>query len=174
MTIYKGYRHSAGVGAQLVMKDDDILDPGPSQEVWNRSPDGFNWGYAGSGPAQLALGLLYDVVRDRDTAVSFHQAFKRAFVATWGEEWEISSDTIKAWLEEQETTQEAAPVWQQPAEQILRSAERLVEAASVPQSATDRDWRGFLLRETAILLRRVMALRGRIFRSGGTSDEEHP
>ncbi|GAJ01677.1 unnamed protein product, partial [marine sediment metagenome] len=31
------------------------LYPGKSQRVWNHSPDGFSWGYEGSGPAQLAL-----------------------------------------------------------------------------------------------------------------------
>ena len=36
----------------------DVLNPKASQKVRNRSPDGFNWGYGGSGPAQLALGLL--------------------------------------------------------------------------------------------------------------------
>ena len=30
----------------------------PSQKVANHSPDGFAWGYAGSGPTQLALALL--------------------------------------------------------------------------------------------------------------------
>jgi hypothetical protein len=34
------------------------LDPGPSQRVNNHSPDGFNWGYGGSGPAQLALAVV--------------------------------------------------------------------------------------------------------------------
>ena len=34
------------------------LDPKPSQRAYNHSPDGFNWGYAGSGPAQLALAIL--------------------------------------------------------------------------------------------------------------------
>jgi hypothetical protein len=38
------------------------LWPGRSQEVWNHSPDGFNWGYAGSGPAQLALAILLELL----------------------------------------------------------------------------------------------------------------
>lgn len=29
-----------------------------SQQFRNHSPDGFNWGYAGSGPAQLALAII--------------------------------------------------------------------------------------------------------------------
>jgi len=28
--------------------------------LWNHSPDGFEWGYGGSGPAQLALAIYQD------------------------------------------------------------------------------------------------------------------
>jgi hypothetical protein len=34
-----------------VWLDNKKLNPGPSQAIWNHSPDGFNWGYHGSGPA---------------------------------------------------------------------------------------------------------------------------
>ena len=34
------------------------LDPKASQKIHNHSPDGFNWGYGGSGPAQLALAIM--------------------------------------------------------------------------------------------------------------------
>lgn len=34
------------------------LYPKHSQDVYNHSPDGFNWGYHGSGCAQAALGIL--------------------------------------------------------------------------------------------------------------------
>jgi len=38
--------------------DGKLLDPAPSQALHNHSPDGFAWGYQGSGPAQLALAIL--------------------------------------------------------------------------------------------------------------------
>jgi hypothetical protein len=41
-----------------VYLDGEYLDPAPSQKVRNHSPDGFNWGYGGSGPAQLALAIM--------------------------------------------------------------------------------------------------------------------
>lgn len=41
-----------------VYLDGKFLDPKPSQAVRNHSPDGFNWGYGGSGPAQLALAIM--------------------------------------------------------------------------------------------------------------------
>ena len=168
MTIYKGYRHSDGIGAQLVMKDDDMLDPRPSQKLYNHSPDGLNWGYEGAGPAQLALALLFDVSEDRDIAISLHQAFKREVVAAWGEEWEISSDIIKAWLEEKELEKrKSAPVWQKPTLSILRSAERLAEAARVPGSAEDPIWKAFFKKEIDMLLHRVKAFRSKLFGNGG-------
>jgi len=40
-----------------VFLDGRELKPDSSQKVVNHSPDGFNWGYTGSGPAQLALAV---------------------------------------------------------------------------------------------------------------------
>lgn len=48
--------------------------------VWH-SPTGFEWGYGGSGPADLALNILLAATADRDFAAQHHQAFKRRFVA---------------------------------------------------------------------------------------------
>jgi hypothetical protein len=62
-----------------------LLKPGPSQKVWNHSPDGFNWGYGGSGPAQLALAILLLFV-DPETAQQYHQDFKFCFVASLPQE----------------------------------------------------------------------------------------
>ena len=39
---------------------ESVLDPGPSLKLWNHSPAGFEWGFFGSGPAQLALAILFD------------------------------------------------------------------------------------------------------------------
>ena len=40
-----------------VLLDGKELKPDHSQKIVNHSPDGFNWGYNGSGPAQLALAV---------------------------------------------------------------------------------------------------------------------
>ena len=45
------------------------------------TPQRFEWGYAGSGPAQLALALLADCFGDDEAAVEWHQDFKSAVVA---------------------------------------------------------------------------------------------
>lgn len=56
------------------------LLPAASQKVHDHSPDGFAWGYGGSGPAQLALAILLSVA-DQKTALAYHQHFKCEFVA---------------------------------------------------------------------------------------------
>jgi hypothetical protein len=57
------------------------LLPGRSQKVWNHSPDGFNWGYAGSGPAQLALAICLELYPEA-MARQVHQQFKFSYIAT--------------------------------------------------------------------------------------------
>lgn len=66
-----------------VMVDGRRLDPRPSQRIFNHSPDGFSWGYHGSGPAQLALALLLAAGLSENHAVRLHQSFKREHVAHW-------------------------------------------------------------------------------------------
>jgi hypothetical protein len=83
-----------------VTKDGEPLSPAPSQKLYNHSPDGFQWGYGGSGPTQLALALLLDATGDPELSVRLHQDFKEAFVATWDEKWEITTEQIKSWIKE--------------------------------------------------------------------------
>ena len=83
-----------------VYVDGQLLSPTRSQKAWNHSPDGFNWGYGGSGPAQLALGLLL-VATDQKTAVSLHQAFKWDFVCKLPQtDFEIEID-VDQWIRQQ-------------------------------------------------------------------------
>ncbi len=102
-TLYWGKKISAG-GPQPVYKKlqpdgfPEKLSPAASQRLRNHSPDGFQWGYGGSGPAQLALALLLDVTGNPALAQAFYQHFKFDKVAGWGEEWEITSSDILDWL----------------------------------------------------------------------------
>jgi hypothetical protein len=96
MSVYKGHRDTDG--NVVVTKDGNLLSPAESLKVVNHSPTGFEFGYLGSGPSQLALAILLDVTGDERLAVQHHQAFKWAFVAGWGERWEISSEQILEWL----------------------------------------------------------------------------
>ncbi|HEV8514066.1 MAG TPA: DUF6166 domain-containing protein [Cyclobacteriaceae bacterium] len=49
--------------------------PGESLKVKNHSPDGFLWGYGGSGPAQLALAICIEMF-GVDKAMEVYQNFK--------------------------------------------------------------------------------------------------
>lgn len=60
-----------------VFLDGKWLDPRPSQKHHNHSPDGFNWGYAGSGPAQLALAVMLKLTGKSDG----YQDFKFKVIA---------------------------------------------------------------------------------------------
>jgi hypothetical protein len=96
MKIYRGERIE---GAPLVTVDGKPLPPGPSLKVWNHSPAGFEWGYAGSGPAQLALALLLDATGDPEYAEIMHQRFKFDVVCMFqSEQWTLSERHLLAWI----------------------------------------------------------------------------
>lgn len=68
------------------------------------SPDGFEWGYGGSGPADLALSLLCDAL-DEDDPESvppwLYQAFKAGIVALLPrEKWVLRRDDVRKWAAE--------------------------------------------------------------------------
>lgn len=44
------------------------------------SPTGYEWGYAGSGPADLALNILLAVSGDPEWSKQVHQQFKSEFL----------------------------------------------------------------------------------------------
>lgn len=48
----------------------------PRFDLRTHSPDGFEWGYDGSGPAQLALALAADVLGDDEAALGVYQRLK--------------------------------------------------------------------------------------------------
>lgn len=60
----------------------------------------FEWGYLGSGPAQLALALLLDALSDPETAKKYYYDFKFNVVSRFKkDEWEITGEEIREWLE---------------------------------------------------------------------------
>jgi Family of unknown function (DUF6166) len=66
------------------------LSPGRSQELINHSPDGFSWGYGGSGPSQLALALLLHFTNDDHFSLAHYQSFKFDVVAKWDQYRNVS------------------------------------------------------------------------------------
>jgi hypothetical protein len=58
---YYGFDDSKGAVAVFVSSPGQQMRPLPLRcDIVNHSPTGFSWGYAGSGPAQLALAILAD------------------------------------------------------------------------------------------------------------------
>lgn len=96
-TIYSGIRLGKTTADECnVTVNGLILNPKPSQCLRNHSPDGFNWGYGGSGPAQLALAILLDYYQDDEIALNLYQDFKFATVAKIppDENWRLTGDDI--------------------------------------------------------------------------------
>lgn len=105
---YRGTRNPV-----RVVVDDGISARPLPHVVWH-SPDGFEWGYPGSGPADLALSILAHAAGERQSAaqakqfdpsactraVHFHQEFKREFIATLPRDsgWQMEAETVRAWL----------------------------------------------------------------------------
>lgn len=84
-----------------------IMDPGKAdgievsipQKIRYHSLD-FEWGYGGSGPADLALNILYCFF-DFNKAWKLHQMFKWTFIDIIP--WEggiIENEKIKVWIKE--------------------------------------------------------------------------
>lgn len=78
-----------------------VVMPRDSQSVRNHSPDGFEMGYAGSGPAQLALAILLRYFRGEvGAALVLYQDFKFEFVTSAPRDgFSISELEIDAWIE---------------------------------------------------------------------------
>lgn len=71
----------------------------PCYHLRNHSPDGFEWGYGGSGAAQLALALLADATGDAELAQTHYQDFKwRVIAMLEKDEWNLSSKEILEWV----------------------------------------------------------------------------
>lgn len=99
-TIYQGIRVTPDekTGSDsLVYVDNKPLDPKPSQKIMNHSPDGFNWGYGGSGPAQLALAILLDYYGKDSSVLHFYQQFKFLVIANLPQEsdWKLTGEQIE-------------------------------------------------------------------------------
>ncbi len=103
MKKYSGNRHNPHVNDVIKHesgKPDISLPLQPSLDLFNHSPDGFEWGYGGSGPAQLALAILFDFTEDESFSIEFHQKFKHDFVMNFRHEyWTLDGEVIQIWID---------------------------------------------------------------------------
>jgi len=78
-------------------------------DLCNHSPTGFNWGYSGSGPSQLAFCIIYEyltkvdgysVVKAKPLTEYCYHDFKNEFIAPLPQtmDWEITGSGINAFM----------------------------------------------------------------------------
>ena len=58
------------------------------------SKGGFEWGYEGAEPLQLAFALLYSRLRDVEAACELAPVLMKHIVANLANEWDISGDQL--------------------------------------------------------------------------------
>ena len=75
MKTYSGVRTETGC-AVTVTEAGGCRGLDPRFDLRTHSPSGFEWGYGGSGPAQLALALAADVLGDDEAALGVYQRLK--------------------------------------------------------------------------------------------------
>ncbi|MCY3553711.1 MAG: DUF6166 domain-containing protein [Gemmatimonadetes bacterium] len=69
-------------------------------DLRNHSPTGFEWGYGGSGPSQLALAMLAYATDDH-TALDLYQMFKQACVGRLpASRWKVRIDDVRNWAKD--------------------------------------------------------------------------
>jgi len=96
MKTYEGRRQGHAV---IVTVNGRPLNP--RLDLYNHSLTGFEWGYGGSGPAQLALALLADHLANDREALDTYQRFKWAVIAELPrkQRWTLTSREIDQALE---------------------------------------------------------------------------
>jgi len=73
-------------------------------KLWSHSPNGFEWGYEGSGPAELARNIIFDACGDWDKTQNHYQDFKREFIARIPfEGGKIEKKRVMDWIEKRES-----------------------------------------------------------------------
>jgi uncharacterized protein DUF6166 len=92
--------------ADIVLTREEPMHPGGLGEarvniphrLVVHSPTGFEWGYAGSGPAELALNILARFTTPQDAYV-LHQEFKEEFISRMPKEGGVIKAAVVAqWL----------------------------------------------------------------------------
>jgi hypothetical protein len=95
MKIYKGKRLEPAMNLLGVKV---TVNGKPLRHRVRHSPTGFEFGYGGSGPADLALSILWNFLGKEPSRILYTD-FKSRFVARWKDEWEITSLEIQSWID---------------------------------------------------------------------------
>lgn len=94
-TVYMGARHHSNITVAKMDANGEVKALALRLDLANHSPTGFDWGYRGSGPAQLALAIVADATGDDALALEVYQDFKAAIVAGMpGTRWKLTSAEV--------------------------------------------------------------------------------
>lgn len=109
---YVGFRVD-GRAVVLNLSEHRRLSLERSLDLVNHSPTGFEWGYSGSGPAQLACALLLDYYDDEQFVREHYIAFRNRVVSQLecggpAECWHLTGEEIDAAMET--ITDDAVPI----------------------------------------------------------------
>lgn len=92
--MYHGRRTEHGCAVD-VEEDGECYVLHPRHDLRNHSAD-IEWGFSGSGPAQLALALAADVLQDDDKAQDIYQRLRSKLVASLPHEgWVLTEGRIR-------------------------------------------------------------------------------
>ena len=82
-------------------RDEDGIYTNVPRRIVRHSPDGFEWGYGGSGPADFALNILSIFVGQKEAQRNgLHQDFKWEFISPLPEAGgTIPREAILRWIE---------------------------------------------------------------------------
>jgi hypothetical protein len=96
MKLYRGRRTARGCEVTV---NGEPLDP--RLDLRTFSDQGFEWGYDGSAPRQLALAILADHFSDVRTALDHHERFRLNWVIGMrDDEWSLTGADIDRALSE--------------------------------------------------------------------------
>ena len=93
MKTYEGKRTIDGL---VVGVDGKRLDE--RYDVARFTRYGFEWSYEGESPQQLALAILYDHLGDKERAVALSEAFMKAVIANFDNDWTLTAAQVDAFL----------------------------------------------------------------------------
>lgn len=92
--VFKG--HKTLLGNRYVTYGELELDP--RLNIFNHSRDGFDWGYTGSAPLQLAFAILCEI-GDVDFAKQYKSDFAKDVVSQLkGRDWVLEAADVLEWI----------------------------------------------------------------------------
>lgn len=100
--VYIGFRDSMGVAhVNIAESRDGRTSQHALKHVVRHSPTGLEWGYMGSGPADLANSILSDTIGHMANGVApaMYQAFKHDVIAKLPQDgFRLRQEDVFAWL----------------------------------------------------------------------------